>query len=254
MTEAEVIQKIHNEFDNAVDVLNDISQSFIEKSQGLNPSESTTEDELGEFLDKIGFSNVDLAQQYKDTTSKNKRILSEREKLSKKAKHINAAIQEANVKFPGKKFILYTQVIQILEKYNLMLAPAKLYSGSIPKKNILEVKDFDDHIVKNIISCVSSDFEPLCANNLGYDSKASYYICAPDGDFIKKGAHRIQRELFWNPTLNKLSWSDAMTRINTHKKVKDPIILIPVRTDLKQPGFIVVSKWGLESDEKLLKN
>ena len=252
MNQSEIIQQIHNEFDNAVDVLNDISKSFIEESNGFKPIENTNE-ELGRFLYRIGFQNVDLAKQYKDTNAKNNKILSAKEKLTKKAKHINEAIEYAAKLFPGKKLILYTQVIQILEKYNLTLGPAHLYTGDIPKKNIQEVNEFDNYVTTNGISCVSSPSEPLCANKLtysGYDP--SYYICAPDQDFLQKDAHRVKRELFHNPNLNKLSWNEAMKRIKA-RKVEDPIILMLVKTKLNQPGFIVVSKWGLEADEKLLK-
>jgi len=95
---------------------------------------------------------------------------------------------------------------------------------------------------------------PICvqANKTCYpSSKISNYICAPLSDFSLIGTSRVGREIF------EESRKDAfkLRKVKLPKLApRDPIILMPVKaSELNEVGFIVVTKWGIESNDTELQ-
>jgi len=242
----ETIQLIHNEFDTSVDKLLKISEGIQEKVLGLKNPEISSEIEDGDFLKQIGFINTKKAQKSSNFSLIKDKILTDKTYLSEKADNIYDAVKKYQKHFPFHKFILYSQVIKILQKYNLFLGMAHLFKGDIPNKNIKEIKNFiNKKPDKNIF--IYHKFGPICINN-GKDGQfqPQMYICAPKTDFKSgKNIYTIGNEIY---EYNDLSLADFKIEL-LRKKLEDPIILTPVITKLDQVGFIVITKWGLEAND-----
>lgn len=250
----DTIEKIHQDFDLAVDRLKKIAEDRKKEAESLkNPQKSEFFDDA-QFLDDLGFRNVSIVDQknnYKKTVEK---INKERRQKSHVSESIERNIELFTNIFPFHKFILYSQVIQICEDYNLYLGPVSFYKGNIPQKNIDEIKNFPFDTYR------SGDFdrwlrlvphEPICNQRMEkehFSNGISLYICAPLNEFNRKNTNITGKEIYENKfDLNPL-------RLEIPKKMpKDPIVLLPVRVKgLNDPGFIVITKWGKEAEDSRL--
>jgi len=264
-----IVDIIHKEFDTAVDKLLCISEELKKRATSIDILE---EDELvndGKFLSQIGFGNVNVAKHAENFLEENKSIENEKSSLENKSTSISQDVQFYANLFPFHKFILHSQVLQILEKYNLSIGYSELYKGSIPQKNIDEIKDFMKHIERAqerhsrlYTSLYREEFmfdvnlrEPLCAQDTYHDRTnfPKFYICAPKKDFVSgSNIHHVGREIFKNNDYTHSSMLQKL-RETRQKRIEDPIILLPVGTSLNQVGFIVVTKWGPEGEDPMLR-
>ena len=267
------VELIHAEFDTAVDRLVEISNTSIKQSESLKTSERNQVIDDGEFLRSIGFGNVKSAVEAEEFSLNNRKILGEKNELSEKSSKIERTIKIYSQFFPFHKFILYSQVIAILEKYNLYLGPSQLYKGDIPEKNIQEMKEFMKYCneLKNrdyssiLRSSDSTDVfirldenKPLCsyenrkASRYTSTSSPVFYICAPKKDFKNDSNIKCIGKEIYKSEYSIPSISEAAAIIQSRQQVKDPIILTPVTTKFEQPGFIISTKWGAEANDPRL--
>lgn len=255
------IEKIHNEFDSAVEVLEKISNEKQEMANSISDNPPDTNDNDGVFLLDLGFSNTTLAKKSLEYRVQKKNNDDKRSSYLHQSKAIKENVDFYKNAFPFHKFILYSQVLQICEKYNLYLGSSSLYKGDIPKKNIEEMKNFPLQKYQSLISqCVPflSSIEPICSQ-LGNtfstrprgDAGIHPYICAPYSSFETKNTDTVGKEIF---SINKENGLINPFKFKIPKpEPKDPIVLLPVTTkQLKQIGFIVVTKWGKEAEDESL--
>jgi len=253
MKKQEIIKKIHDEFDNSTSIL--ISIVEAEKKKNSYSIDDPSLLDSTEKLKSIGFSNTKVVKETEELLNKYKQTIEQKEFFIKLSKIVNLYSE----RFPGYKFILYSQVEKILEKYNLYLGYSELYNGDIPQKNIYELLEFNEKFKDNISSSKFKFFNakniPLCGIDLnsitrnGEGEKIQYYICAPKNDF-QNNIKTFKREVY-EPQY-KLWLTNA--ELKSYYEVKDPIILFPVKTySLNTIGFIVVTKWGLEAKDKNLQ-
>lgn len=248
------IEKIHNGFDTAADTLVAISTKKKEMAESMTAPEPDAEYEDGLMLAKLGFTNVEKASRarefdnLKSSTERTKRT------IENQGEAIDKVVTFYQEKFPHHKFILYSQVLKICEKYNIILAPASFYKGDIPQKNIEDMKNFPLKRYEELTTVPQLySSSPICAQDLiisRFSSNSIYsYICAPLNEFDTKGTSRVGYELFKeeqrgiNP--RNFKWHE--------RAPKDPIVLLPVLAkELNEFGFLVLTKWGLEANDESL--
>ena len=247
-------EKIHEEFDTAAEKLVAISQERERIAESTKIPQEETDYEDGKFLKSMGFSNSVLAKKAAEFETSKNLVTSDKTQNVEIAKKINTVVQKYHTLFPFHKFILYSQVIKICEKYNLYLAPAKFFQGEIPAKNIEEMKNFPWDNLKDQKFGLSNS-EPVFnqINTTKYNS-ISNYICAPLNDFNKERATTVGREIFEKPQIEKEIGLRTFKYERPIKQPKDPIILVPVTVSpLDEIGFIVVTKWGIEANDTELQ-
>jgi len=247
------IEQIHEEFDTAAEKLVTISQERQRIAESIEVPQEETDYEDGKFLKSMGFSNSVLAKKATEFETGKSLITSDKQRNSEISKKIDKVVQNYQTLFPFHKFILYSQVIKICEKYNLYLAPAKYFKGEIPLKNIEEMKKFPwgDAKENGMVKLSSSQgvFEQAQSSH-ALDEGVSNYICAPLNDFNKDGSTTVGREIFNKPRIEKEVNIKNFKYVRPVKAPKDPIILVPVKAGpLNEVGFIVVTKWGLEAND-----
>lgn len=239
----ETVEIIHDSIDDAVNRLRKISKEYlIESEKTVIRVES---DEI-EKLDQLGFTNVRGVRDYKNKKFESSSKIREKELLRSKSNAISTDVESYGKIYPFHKFIYYSQLISICEKYGLVLGSVNFYNGDIPKKNAKEITNFDYSLCETKISAENSTplFNQVGKKRYDYETNEKLYICAPKHDFIK-GLTQIGSEVF-KGSHKKIS----LKGIIGFKTLKDPIVLLPVKSKLdNQIGFIVISKWGLESDD-----
>lgn len=234
-----VIAEIHNEFDTA-------GQKAVKEAKSLIALNK--EGSVNRKLDKLkekGFTRIPLAQGSFYGINYDKKC--ERMKI----------VENYQQLYPNYKFIFHDQVIAICEKYNLMLCPASMYIRDIPTKNIEEIcaftvrpehdfsfiypqrgvstfTDYDLTYPNNFVPTISV-YEELARMNrtssISYTSKpACMFICAPPKDIATEGSIKKKGRLVF-------------------RQIPDPIVLHYVKD-----GFLIVTKWGLEGNDKNLVN
>jgi hypothetical protein len=235
----ETVEKIHSSIDSAVDRLIDISINYMKQSE--EPIDVVYSDKIDK-LKNLGFNNVRDVIEYETKKNIYSENINKKTLLKNKADAINKDVSYYSEIYPFHKFIYYSQLIPICEKYGLVLGSVEFYNGDIPKKNSDEIINFDYDKCKEKLRLdntkplfYQSDYINNYSNNL--------YICAPKQDFVK-GLTQIGIEVY------KGSFTKISLKTYLEPKQKDPIVLLPVHTKLdKQIGFIVISKWGLEAGD-----
>lgn len=271
-SENQIIQEIHNSFDNAQEEL--LAQAYkIISSKGIA-------EEKGSRLVKLGFVNSTTAKTYK-----------EREKLYLTSTKDVQGVEYYKQKYPFTKFLKVSQLDEICEKYGLIHAPVENYIKDVPEKNVSEIenaqpldskdmtpnmlfyqyKDSDKHVFNlnpEEIEMIKSgieinikdpnfipnntvnqrallsnyfdkavglrwDFATECSMSLIKRSEG-LFIAAPKSHFNLEGLSKV----------NKFGFMSLIT-----VEVKDPIVFRYVRG-----GIQVLSKWGLEGDDERLQN
>lgn len=117
--------------------------------------------------------------------------------------------------YPFHKFIASEDVWPICEKYSLVCHRVNKFIGEIPEKNKLEILNFRIKEKDMYIDLVGASEKPVRGRKL--------QILAPSNQFLKEP----QKEILTD----------------------DPIVLQPV-----EYGFLIVTSWGLESNDNLIIN
>jgi len=248
------IQQIHNDFDQAAETLVKISNEKQKIADSINEPTPDNDYEDSVLLASLGFSNISLVKKTNEFIKNKQNTVKEKLEYVEESSAINKTVEFYKAKFPFHKFILYSQVINICEKYNLYLAHSSFYKGEIPKKNIQELRDFPFHVYKKNHLKPSLDprsgiFDQMLQISY-YQDDIVTYICAPYTEFDTKNAEIIGKEIFLKNTKDFIS----PFKFKTIKPApKDPIILLPVLAqELNQIGFLVITKWGLEAEDESL--
>ena len=250
------IEEIHNEFDGAVETLLEISNERQRIAESLEVPKEEKEHLDGLFLKEMGFGKSVLAKKVEEFNSVTSDLKNQKRKGVEISNSINDLVSRYQDIFPHHKFILYSQVIKICEKYNLYLAPAGYYKGDIPSKNIEEMKNFpyDRATDEKLIPSLSED-KPVCeqifdnSGSFGYGGVKNY-ICAPLNEFDMSGNTQVEREIYGKSRRDNVKMGEFKMIKRPKPMPKDPIILLPVKAkELNELGFIVVTKWGLEASD-----
>lgn len=74
-----------------------------------------------------------------------------------KAEELNDRINEYSVKYPTYKFITDKKIMEVCEKYNLIIAPPQSYIGEIPDKCAKDIAEFKDHHPNDMMEFYDKD-------------------------------------------------------------------------------------------------
>lgn len=217
----QIIAEIHAEFDSA-------SERILAESNNV-PS---TIIEKGDRLRNLGFSSA-------------KPVV---ESHAEKVRQFQTQELAINVKYfkqwyPHNKFITREAVIEICKKYSLVFGDVRLYRGDVPEKNLAEMENFrlrlEDYQEETRGALGDTFVEPrsfyerwnslVSRTNESEKVKPAFKICAPESDFETQRMQIVNHEITYS--------------------IPDPIVLQPVKG-----GFLIVTKWGLEASDDLVKN
>lgn len=228
-----VIAEIHNEFDTAGEML-------LKEAKAILANELPSD--KGERLKKLGFVSSESAVRYSDEIKNRK----EKEEIAK-------LIEYYQIYYPSYKFINEEVVKSICEKYGLLSGDVSFYKGDVPEKNVLEMESFklrqEDMEAYNPYREEQESYLRMASLRqfMGsitypqYTTRTSeqysevkyrqpmFKICAPEKDFDTRMLNKVGHKL--------------------ELHIPDPIVLQPVKG-----GYLIVSKWGLEAEDKALVN
>lgn len=237
-----IVAEIHEAFDTATDKLLKEAKDILAGSFDI---------EKGKRLKKVGFV---MAKKVKESEN----LIRQKNNSENLAKQI----EYYKTFYPNNKFITEQEVKRICQKYGLLFAEAVYYISDVPEKNLLEIESFnlrDEE--KNKYKC--GYFE--------YDINGYYRSCTPQkgtygyvksdnrsrfGSFISVSDISKNYHFEAEPLKICASAKDFNTeymRIEDEYKLElnlpDPVVLQPVKD-----GYLVVTKWGLEAEDKGLIN
>lgn len=262
MKAQELVQEIHDAFDNAQD------QLLQEAIEIINANKVKNTDHVKRMAE-LGFTNSKVVQE-----------------ASKKLKNAVRTAEQAEIvlyyreTYPFLKFLTYGKLDEICEKYHLIYAPVSNYLEDVPEKNLKEIQAAqplkpEDQItdlwrcvikenkVKDWNKVASKDdntfienwredspppgmaMQRLLPGNVDWqtinkcceyikESKEGLFIAAPESHFNLDGLTRK----------GKLGFFQIQK-----SKVDDPIVFRYVKH-----GIQVLSKWGLEANDPELAN
>lgn len=215
------VQDVHDEFDNA-------QEDLLEQAKAVLEEEQTTEEQELLKLKMLGFYNLP------GTKEASKKQAEKRE--SKETLKLVAYYKE---NYPNYRFITEGKIKAICKKYGLIFGDVRHYVGTIPAKNRKEIIDFDK-------------FCNLKEEDYRYCRRSTF-----SGEIIPIKYSLYEAMVKYDPT--NLTTDKTMrivaplSEFNLEDKEivdyevrlidKDPIVLMPCNG-----GYLIVSKWGNESD------
>ncbi|MCW3111368.1 MAG: hypothetical protein JWQ09_5874 [Segetibacter sp.] len=259
----QVVQDIHNEFNNAGERLLQESLDIIEKAEKIDLNKASR-------LNSVGFSNNPLL-------AKANKIEAETRTPALMAQ----IVLNYQKKYPLYKFISNADIDKICKKYNLVRGNTEQFIGFVPEKNLSEIEKFTNQysvsprvFINNIRFKYTYQqglqkvfLDKLKSNNnfirkedfsyyrASFDDKSDfehYYIkeyvgiesiekvnvppfdiCAPKKDMISNEK--------WYAIKGLLSLTVSVA--------PDPVVLYPV-----EHGAIIVTAWGDEASDPLVLN
>ena len=261
------VKDIHNAFHN------ELINIILENQNLLNEDCDIFKIEKANTLKSLGFySTKTFEENQEEQTRLDSIIIDNRKKIK-----LQKAISYFTTKYPFYKFITEESVNKLCEKYGLVYGLSCNYIGTIPDKNIKEIKNFKiDN--KDKIYHVNYKHNWSHSGRLKWEEVQHHKLEQMKGeidhDYIemfKKSGEKIPE---W--ALNKRKSSDyyisevvefeIVAPLKDFKKdkvkvignkltqiVEDPIVLVPV-THENTKYFLIVSCWGNESSDELVVN
>lgn len=239
-----VIEEIHNAFDNAGERLLNEAKGILAK--GFNADK-------GERLKKLGFIKA------KDAVEAAAKIKEQKEK-----EELATLIEYYQTFYPNNKFITEKEVEKICKKYGLLCGEVRYYIGDVPDKNVSEIANFnlrEEDCTKHTCGWYKYEYN---GGMRGYHlpskkGDGSYGWINSDwrrGDRLhivdeSQEAHFEKPEFSICASVKDFDMNQMRVTegYKLEQNIPDPIVLQPVKG-----GYLIVSKWGLESEDETLVN
>lgn len=258
---SKIVTTIHNEFNNAAEVLLEEAMTILN-----NNSNNIIVDSMNKVkrMRLIGFS---IAKQVKEV-----RIIEQNNKLSEEVINI---INQTKIDYPLYKFITLDQIKIICKKYNLIFGPIDRFEGFVPESNLQKIESFqkqysfkDMWIIENIVIDMS-DYEVRHNNSYSHFYKKgtkNEYVFQSDGFENSFYGNDIVNGIYYDLTGNfderlipcSLQICAPLKDMNTEGmyiknrmllNIPDPVVLQPITG-----GYLIVTAWGNEASDPLVKN
>lgn len=247
----EIVAEIHNSFNTA-------AQKVLEETV-LPEAPSQQELETSSKLVAAGFTAVPLVTEVNEKNIKIAKTKSELEVIS-----------HYQQRYPQYKFIFLDQVLDLCQKYNLVLAPVHRYKGDVPLKNLEEIMNFkvldedkrfyfkdmiDYHnpfpqrrryqditsseiINEKSYNSIHDSMRGFSSYRATIDNHYSFgvvpsYICAPEKDIIVDENSKIEKGVLM--------------------EIPDPVALHFVMKNGYR-GFLIKTAWGPEASDEVVVN
>jgi len=284
LSEKEVIEMIHADFDSAEDrLLNEAKEMLL----SLTIKSVESYEDKAERLRKLGFKKSEPVKQLIKTLHER----SEQEKVISLTKSQADLIQYYKQTYPFQKFLTIEELNRICGKYGLIYAPVENYINDVPDKNILDIENApklkEEDISPNVYKLkilkfwdgVPSEIKKMLAEEVIYDGAIFHtstgnleildtqlldYLIDKGytGDYRRyifgiKGARLTEENregLFICAPKNHFDLANLKFDKNLgYSKVKYHVLNDPIVFRYVRGGIQVITKWGLEaSDESLL--
>lgn len=248
-----VIEKIHNEFNNAGDRL-------LKEAKEIILGITVENEDKARRLNNIGFSSskeVEIAEGAK----KEKR---EKEEFAK-------AMEYFIVKYPKYKFITKDIAVKICEKYNLFIGSTRQYKGFVPEKNLKEIEDFFSQ--KNELThgyfdessrrreVTKEEYERQEEKisafvGLGNTSDPLLYLTQAQRNYSsnRRYIYERKRDMEIAAPIKDMDTRGYEVKGRTLlREVPDPVVLVPI-TKNNLEFYCIVTAWGDEASDKLVVN
>ena len=241
---SDIIQEIHSTFFNESDRL-------LAEAKNLKPLDTNIQDQLDKAkkLIELGFVNADVT----DIAAKEEKRLEIIKAENLRNNNLKDAILYFNKKYPNYKFITEDSVKTICNKYNLIYGSVSKYIGEVPDKNLKEIEDFNIDIVDTAWNHISHEFysrqrsslsgyKPNMIEGQTYSSYGQYIRCSQLGFQIVAPVSKFNTQgmKLENFQLSKI-------------EIPDPIVLKPVWHKSFGLAYLIVSAWGDEASDELVK-
>ncbi|MGH1338594.1 MAG: hypothetical protein ACRBFS_20940 [Aureispira sp.] len=268
--EREIIQEIHNSFDNA-------QENLLKEAEGIIMSHSKCLNPKADRLEKLGFKNCEAVVQ--NLKAKKQLISSKQDaELVSYYKHT----------YPLLKFLKEEQLDFICKKYRLIYAPVERYKKDVPEKNVTEIENakplLDNDRPLNLFTVkvesvwheAPEDLKLILIN--GFTVPHYHFSVRPsDREILRLAKEYGGYKGNYNGYTVEGGWIGTITEVNKEglfiaaphshfdleklknigygfmnfkiTEVEDPIVFRYVKG-----GVQVLSKWGLESSDKVLLN
>ncbi len=260
ITNKQIIEQIHSEFNNAGEELLKEANAILESTKFSS--------EKADKLSSIGFINVPEVKK-----------VEEKKKAVKTSSETIELVQGYKLKYPNYKFITDPMVKEICEKYNLVCGDISLYKGFVPLHNLNQIETFlnkytfniweynngsEDRTIKH---CDMSEFEiKISKHGLSYyhfykKGVEDEHSFQSENGFEFYGTGKINGKSVWHSNMIKCSMKICAPvkemdttgmKLEGHmltKHIPDPVILQPV-----MGGYLIVTAWGEESSDPLVVN
>jgi len=277
---SDIIEQIHREFETASDRLVTEAEQTIKQSEENIKNTDDKKDllEKSKRLQNLGFNQSNQVSEAKITEDE----ISDNESKIKKSKEDTETVLYYKKNYPDYKFITEEQVETICKKYNLVCGENSRYSGFVPEKNLKEIEKFIKKYKFDVF-----EFIPYIGNNLSSTKVINFYnleIREDNGYYhmYKKGTEDIafksddgvefyggdkydvfgfqhmgdgrltKQSLYICAPIKDMDMVGlTIERGYKMKKIHipDPVVLQPCRG-----GYVILTAWGDESQDPLVKN
>lgn len=228
-----LIKQIHDE----VDALEEQSVKAVEQmlAELQIPTVGKIENKA-KLMQSLGFSSSNEVVKNFETIKKD---IAEKESIQANNKAKLELINEYRLAYPTDKIIPMSEFLKVLQKYNLIYAPAKAYIKDVPEKNLLDIKNakstkveheaLDIHYITDVQTRDYYNNRPeLIASLHKYFSETRYlkylntdnyrgYAIESHHDYIE----RLSKELY----NNKYDLSEYIRDINSCRVTRDKLYI-----------------------------
>lgn len=239
LTDSEIIQRIHNEFNTSGEKLLNEAKKVLEECKEHQTDKAKR-------MQALGFHNTEAVKNLKEATNKEYKAL----KFAQTVKYYS-------LHYPNNKFITKEEVEKICSKYNLVYGEVSLYKGDIPDKNLKEIENFnlreEDYLYSEITSFRGLDI----GEEITKHTKESFLTAKSKYEISKSSSSRIYKR--FSCTKGSLYIAAPESDMDTSgmkldnfklvREIPDPVVLQEVKD-----GFLIITAWGDEASDSLVVN
>lgn len=212
------VEQIHHEFNTASDRLLEEAKKILKQKV----------DERGKRLMALGFRGTEEAK------------IARRTQESIRLAQLEAEyITRSSQRYPEYKFITKRDAKKIAAKYSLVIGEVGDYRGYVPEENLRDIEHFmskhGNAIEKARAKSSPYSFSPMpiiSISGRSYTEPQGMVIVAPAKDF-----HLSSRQIIQDGVV--------MTQ---QEQALDPVVLYPANG-----GYLIVTAWGPEAEDPLVK-
>lgn len=252
-----IVQKIHNEF------MMSAEKSLLDAMEYIKLNNI---DPKADRLSKIGFNSVPIVAKNLDI----------KRKIDLNIKEIDI-INKYQKKYPEYRFITEQNVINICKKYNLILGGISLFKGFVPNENLIDIEifmnkyDFSNMWITQRTNRILDMSNYKIRGDINYEhfyhkKSGDYVFQRNTGDLTFYSRGTVNGEYFdcsvtndghlervtlqiCAPIKDMDTKSMTLKDYKLIKNIPDPVVLQPV-----PGGYLIVTAWGDESEDELVKN
>lgn len=149
-------------------------------------------------------------------------------------------LQQLQLMYPFRKFVMESDLEQLMKKWDMLMAPMERYIGEIPEKNLSELESYP---------WVEDDFKKRSTRNVMWSLGLVMSEEQLDNEILGLSPqHKPSYRIIAFP--NQLNLQGLERKGRSYDYPKDPIIICELRHGICE----IVTKWGPEANDPMLTN